>query len=103
MSSVMNRWALNIFIPILLLSCFSQQKDVSSISIKGSDTEVNLVLALAENYMENDEQVSISVTGGGSGAGIAALINNKTDIANSSRKMKARRTRNCKGARSVHP
>jgi phosphate transport system substrate-binding protein len=57
------------------------------LTIKGSDTEVNLVVALAEAYMERDSQVSISVTGGGSGAGIAALINGKTDIANASRAM----------------
>ncbi len=57
------------------------------LAIKGSDTEVNLVVLLAEAYMERDSQVSISVTGGGSGAGIAALINGKTDIANASRPM----------------
>lgn len=60
---------------------------VEKISVKGSDTEVNLVLQLAETYMNKHELVSIAVTGGGSGAGISALINGKTDIANSSRAM----------------
>src|SRR5690606_1464452 len=50
-----------------------------------SDSEVNLVQSIAENFMDQDSLVSVGVTGGGSGAGIAALINNETDIANSSR------------------
>ena len=71
---------------ILVASCSNHR--VESIIIRGSDTEVNLVLRLAETYMENDPNVSIAVTGGGSGTGIAALINKKTDIANSSRAFK---------------
>lgn len=55
------------------------------IQIKGSDSEVNLVQRLAEAFMKKHPGVNISVTGGGSGTGIAALINKKTDIANSSR------------------
>ena len=61
---------------------------VETITIKGSDTEVNLALELAESYMSRDSLISIAVTGGGSGYGIASLINNKTDIANSSRSLK---------------
>lgn len=61
--------------------------EVETVKIKGSDTEVNLVLQLAEAYMENDPAASISITGGGSGVGIAALLNQKTDIANSSREL----------------
>lgn len=49
---------------------------------------VNLALAWAEAYHELHPEVSISVTGGGSGTGIAALINGSTDIANASREMK---------------
>ena len=54
----------------------------------GSDTLVNLALAWAERYMPAHPGVRISVTGGGSGTGIAALINGTTDIANASRAMK---------------
>jgi phosphate transport system substrate-binding protein len=54
----------------------------------GSDTLVNLALAWAEAYMAEHPEVRISVTGGGSGTGIAALINGTTDIANASREMK---------------
>jgi len=56
---------------------------------KGSDTIVNLALAWAERYQEIHSEVRISVTGGGSGTGIASLINNTVDIANASRKITA--------------
>jgi phosphate transport system substrate-binding protein len=55
----------------------------------GSDTLVNLALAWAETYMQLHTEVRISVTGGGSGTGIAAMINGTVDIANASRAMKA--------------
>jgi len=55
---------------------------------KGSDTIVNLALAWAERYQSNQPEVRISVTGGGSGTGIASLINGTVDIANASRKIK---------------
>jgi phosphate transport system substrate-binding protein len=57
----------------------------SLIQIKGSDSEVNLVQRLAEVFMKKHPDANIAVTGGGSGTGIAALINKTTDIANSSR------------------
>jgi phosphate transport system substrate-binding protein len=52
---------------------------------RGSDTLVNLALAWAERYQENHPDARISVTGGGSGTGIAALINGTVDLANASR------------------
>ena len=55
---------------------------------KGSDTIVNLALAWAETYQAEHADIRISVTGGGSGTGIAALINGTVDIANASRKIK---------------
>jgi len=58
-----------------------------AIQNKGSDTLVNVALAWAEAYREVDPSVSIAVTGGGSGTGIAALINGTVDIANASRAM----------------
>lgn len=54
----------------------------------GSDTIVNLALAWAERYQQENPSIQISVTGGGSGTGIAALINGTIDIANASRAMK---------------
>jgi phosphate transport system substrate-binding protein len=59
-----------------------------AIQNKGSDTLVNLALAWAERYREIAPSVSIAVTGGGSGTGIASLINGTVDIANASREMK---------------
>jgi phosphate transport system substrate-binding protein len=61
---------------------------VESIDIKGSDTMVNLALAWAEAYQNDHPEVELAVTGGGSGTGIAALINNSVDIANASRRIK---------------
>jgi len=59
-----------------------------NISIKGSDTMVLLGQRWAETYMKKNPGVMIQVTGGGSGVGIAALINGTTDIAEASRPMK---------------
>jgi len=61
---------------------------VTTILNKGSDTLVNLALAWAEAYTAEHPEVSISVTGGGTGTGIAALINGTVDLANASREMK---------------
>ncbi len=58
------------------------------ISVQGSDTMVNESQAWAEAYGKVDSTVSIEVGGGGSGVGIAALINGTIDIANASRDMK---------------
>jgi phosphate transport system substrate-binding protein len=60
-----------------------------TIENKGSDTLVNLALAWAEEYMREHPEVRISVTGGGSGTGIASLMNGTVAIANASREMKA--------------
>ena len=59
-----------------------------AIQNKGSDTMVNLALAWAEAYRQVAPEVAIAVTGGGSGTGIAALVNGTVDIANASRQMK---------------
>jgi phosphate transport system substrate-binding protein len=64
------------------------KKNDGMIQIKGSDTIVNLAQAWAEEFMGKNPNVSIAVTGGGSGTGIAALINGTTDIADASRPIK---------------
>ncbi len=66
----------------------------TGIENKGSDTVVNLALAWAEAYQGKIANVTISVTGGGSGAGIASLINGTADIANASRKIKSEEIQN---------
>jgi len=64
-------------------------RGTAAISCVGSDTLVNLALAWAEAWMAAHPEVRISVTGGGSGTGIAALAAGTVDIANASRAMSA--------------
>jgi len=61
----------------------------TSIQNKGSDTMVNVALAWAEAYGRVHPEIQIAVTGGGSGTGIAALINGSVDLANASRAITA--------------
>lgn len=73
----------------VLTSCIgSKEEHYIILQNKGSDTLVNLAQVWAEAYRQVNPQVAIAVSGGGSGTGIAALINNQVDIANSSRPMK---------------
>jgi len=67
----------------------ASDSQTSYIENKGSDTIVNLALAWAEKYQDDHPDVRISVTGGGSGTGIASLINGTVDIANASRQIKS--------------
>jgi phosphate transport system substrate-binding protein len=83
-----NRITLSILLMTVLITgaAFMQQ---TKITVKGSDTMVILAQRWAEIYMKNNPAVGIQVTGGGSGVGIAALINGTTDIATSSRPIKS--------------
>ncbi|MDM1454685.1 substrate-binding domain-containing protein [Myroides odoratimimus] len=76
------RKSIVIFSSLLLLSCGDKDH---SIKMKGSDTEVNLAVNLAEKYTLIDSDFSIAISGGGSGIGITSLLNGQADIANSSR------------------
>lgn len=60
----------------------------AAVTVKGSDTMVILAQRWAEEYMKKNPSKKVQVTGGGSGTGIAALINGTTQIANASRPMK---------------
>ncbi len=73
---------------LALLVAVPAQAQQKNLTIKGSDTMVILGQRWAENYMAKNPGISIQVTGGGSGTGIAALINGTTDIAESSRPMR---------------
>jgi phosphate transport system substrate-binding protein len=57
-------------------------------TVKGSDTMVVLAQRWAESWMKQQSTKKVQVTGGGSGTGIAALINGTTDVATASRAMK---------------
>ena len=95
-NSVPMKRALLLFLlfSLILTSCSSSNNSPASdspanyIENKGSDTIVNLALAWAEKYQSDHPNVSISVTGGGSGTGIASLVNGTVDIANASREIK---------------
>src|SRR6266545_2570056 len=93
----MNRFVIlisTLFALLALTSCGPDSSATASdssaayIQNKGSDTIVNLALAWAEKYQAEHKEIRISVTGGGSGTGIAALLNKTVDIANASRQIK---------------
>jgi phosphate transport system substrate-binding protein len=93
---------------LLSLSLFPLSFQVSlvhaqgnSITIKGSDTMVLLGQRWAEVYMKKNPGSRIQVTGGGSGTGIAALINGTTDICEASRPMKDKEKEDAKAKRGA--
>ena len=73
-----------------------QAADRTVIQNKGSDTLVNVAQAWAEEYQNVDSNVAVAVSGGGSGTGIAAMINGTVDIANASRSMKEKEVEKAK-------
>ncbi len=83
---------LSFFAPFLDSPAAAAQKSVS-IQIKGSDTMVNLGQAWAEAFNTIHANVNVAVTGGGSGTGIAALISGTCDIAESSRAVEEKETK----------
>lgn len=70
---------------------------------RGSDTMINVAQAWAEEYARVAPQVSVEVAGGGSGVGIAALIDGTVQIANSSRPMKDAERKATRASRGVDP
>jgi len=83
----MKKTTLKIMLAASLLAAACGKKD-GSLKIAGSDTMVQLGQNLARTYMEANPGKSASVQGGGSGTGIAALLNGSADIASASREMK---------------
>jgi phosphate transport system substrate-binding protein len=81
----MKRIALAVLTALALAPSLAQ----AAVTVKGSDTMVILSQRWAEDYMKKNAGKKIQVTGGGSGTGIAALVNGTTDVANSSRKIKS--------------
>ncbi|WP_158859805.1 PstS family phosphate ABC transporter substrate-binding protein [Lunatibacter salilacus] len=74
--------------PLICIFIGSCSVDNETIKIKGSDTEVNLAVLMAEQFHFETPGLLVSVSGGGSGLGIASLLNGNADIANSSRSIK---------------
>jgi phosphate transport system substrate-binding protein len=85
----MNRFRIASIVVVLVgLACAVAAMAGRGITVKGSDTMVILGQRWAEQYMNQNAGQIVQVTGGGSGTGIAALINGTTDICQSSRPMK---------------
>jgi phosphate transport system substrate-binding protein len=74
-----------------------------AIRVTGSDTMVNVAQAWAEEYMKRRPDVNIDVRGGGSGVGIASLIDGKCDLANASRRMTESEIQKAKAKRGADP
>jgi phosphate transport system substrate-binding protein len=90
---VQKKWLFSLVIVCLagllaVSGCSRQNQQANAIQIKGSDTMVNLGQAWAEAFMQANPKVSVAVTGGGSGTGIAALLSKTCDIAELSRELK---------------
>ena len=81
----------------------SSKDQKTTIRVEGSDTMVNLAQAWAETYHGKRPDVSVEVLGGGSGVGIASLINGTCDMADASRKMKDTEIQNAIDKHGVEP
>jgi len=86
---------------LLLAGCPAPQSEHQTITIKGSDTMVQLGQRWAEVYMQQHPDVTIQVTAGGSGNGIAALIGGTTQICQASRAMKDAEKESLKSKRNL--
>jgi phosphate transport system substrate-binding protein len=97
---------LSSFLLLTILGCGSRQdsgQDSSTIRVEGSDTMVNLAQAWAEKYQTEKSEITIEISGGGSGVGISSLIQGLADMANASRKMKAKEIRRAKKEFNLDP
>ena len=83
---------------VFLMALGGCGKPPERVIIKGSDTMVALGQRFAEEFMLRHPDIFVSVTGGGSGTGIAALINGTCDIAQASRKIKPEEVERAKKA-----
>jgi phosphate transport system substrate-binding protein len=79
---------MTVFVSLLLMSFAASTALAGNIVIKGSTTVLPIAQKVAEAYMKQNPNVKISISGGGSGNGIKALIDGSTDIADSSRFIK---------------
>lgn len=80
-----------LLLTVFLAACGGRPDDASAVKLlqdKGSDTMVNLMQRMSESYTKVNPKVVVTVTGGGSGTGIKALLDGTTDLANCSRAMK---------------
>lgn len=81
----------------------SAAKGKQSIQNIGSDTMVNVAQAWAEAYAKVEKAVSVEVSGGGTGVGVAALINGTAEIANCSRNIEPEEAEKAKKSTGKEP
>lgn len=82
-----------IIVFLLNSGCSQKPIEVAIITIKGSDSMLQLTENLAEEYMKLNPGISIYVSGGGSSEGVKALIRNEIDICTASRNLKPEETK----------
>ena len=90
-------------LPVIPCGCRKKARDPNTVLVEGSDTMVNLAQAWAEKYHEKRPAISVQVLGGGSGVGIASLIDGNCDMANTSRKMKETEIKRARANRGAEP
>jgi phosphate transport system substrate-binding protein len=89
--SIKTKLAMSVLIMLIFAGCgedVDPNEPVGFIQVKGSDTIVNAAQKVAEEFMKEYPHVFVAITGGGSGVGIASLINKTCDVATASREMK---------------
>jgi len=92
-----SRLVTSVIVAASVLMAVPASAERTLIQNKGSDTLVNVAQAWAEEYQKVKPEVAVAVSGGGSGTGIAAMINGTVDIANASRAMKDKEIKLAKG------
>lgn len=97
------KWGKPLILAVLLggLSVGGWAELSGQITVKGSDTMLPISQIWAEAFMKKNPNVTVAVTGGGSGTGISALINGTCDIANSSRPIKEKEIKSAKARNFV--
>jgi phosphate transport system substrate-binding protein len=89
---------------LTMLGCGTRQDSSNNtIRVEGSDTMVNLAQAWAEKYQSERSEITIEISGGGSGVGISSLTQGLADMANASRQMKAKEIRRAKKEFNLDP
>ena len=78
------------------------KKAGTTIANVGSDTMLQLGMAWSEAYKKKVPDVNVEVNGGGSGVGIAGLINGSVDLANSSKAIEDKEKEDLKGCQGIH-
>lgn len=91
-------------LPLAASACGGRREGAGTVLLnRGSDTMINVAQAWAEAYARVAPEVSVEVAGGGSGVGIAALIEGTVQMANSSRPMKPAEREKAREARGADP